>query len=122
MLTCPMCRTELAEPAPRCPRCQTDLSLLADFVTDLATLLQKADGHRKAGELAAAVQAYLAVLDVDPANAVARSAIGPALLAVRTAGRAEPPRPIGSAIIVIALLAVAAAFTAGLCLGRFVGL
>src|SRR5436309_1166897 len=85
MLTCPLCQKELAEPVPRCPRCQTDLSLLADFVTDLKTLLDKADAHRRAGELAAAVQTYLAVLDVDPANAEARAAIGPVLGGIRAA-------------------------------------
>jgi predicted TPR repeat methyltransferase len=121
MLACPMCQKELTEPAAKCPRCQADLSLLADFVTDLQTLLDKADGHRKAGDLAAAVQAYLAVLDVDPSNAMARAALGPALLAVRTAARLEPAaNPTGYIAVVLAVAAVIAAFAAGLFVGRFV--
>jgi hypothetical protein len=120
MLACPMCQKELAAPAAKCPRCQADVSLLADFVTDLRTLLGKADAHRQAGDLAAAVQAYLAVLDVDPANAAARAALGPALLAVRTAGRVEPTvSNSGHVGIILAVAAVIAAFAAGLCVGRF---
>lgn len=114
MLTCPMCRAELAGPAPRCPRCQSDLSLLADFVTDLKTLLDQADARRQSGDLAAAVAAYLAVLDVDPTNAEARAAVGPVLLAIRAAGRADPPRATTNwpLLLIAVLLAAAAGFSA----------
>jgi hypothetical protein len=93
MLTCPLCKMDLPAPAPRCPRCQTDLSLLSDFVTDLKTLLDKADAHRRAGEIAAAVETYLAVLDVDPTNDVARAALGPVLLGLRAADRTSRRKP-----------------------------
>src|SRR4051794_10776669 len=121
MLTCPMCQKELADPVPRCPRCQTDLSLLADFVSDLKTLLDKADAHRKAGDLTAAVQAYLAVLDVDPGNAAARAAVGPALLAVRASAGIGSPGRAGPAIYLLTVIAVAAACAAGFFAGRVVG-
>jgi hypothetical protein len=117
MLSCPMCKTDLPNAPPRCPRCQADLSLLSDFVTDLKTLLEKADAQRRAGEIAAAVQSYLAVLEVDPTNAEARGAVGPVLLAVRTAeqhghrhDRFDKP-----------LYIVAAAFVAGLT-GAIIGI
>jgi hypothetical protein len=92
MLTCPLCKTDLPAPTPRCPRCQTDISLLADFVTDLKTLLDKADAHRRAGEIAPAVQGYLDVLEVDPTNAEAREALGPVLRAVRAAESVGRPQ------------------------------
>jgi hypothetical protein len=58
---------------------------LADFVTDLKTLLDKADNHRRAGEIALAVQRYFDVLEVDPTNAEARAALSPFLRAMRSA-------------------------------------
>jgi hypothetical protein len=120
MLTCPLCQKELAEAAPRCPRCQADVSLLADFVTDLKTLLDKADAHRRAGDIAAAVQAYLAVLDVDPGNAAARAALGPGLLAVRAVESLGRPRRRLTGDLLVAALIVTA-FVAGflLCLWLF---
>src|SRR5947208_12630011 len=110
MLNCPLCQKELAAPAPRCPRCQADLSLLATYMTDLRTYLDRADAHRRAGELAAAVQAYCDVLEVDPTNAEARAALGPVLRAVRAAGRAPPParRTAGLALLLTIGLAVTA--------------
>jgi hypothetical protein len=117
MLTCPLCKTTLPTPTPRCPRCQTDLSLLADFVTDLKTLLDKADAHRRAGEIALAVQAYLGVLEVDPSNEEARAALGPVLRAVRTIQVVDPSkRRTGFDLLIAAV--ILAAFLAGflLCL------
>jgi uncharacterized protein YbaR (Trm112 family) len=115
MLTCPLCKTELAVTAPRCPRCQTDITLLADFVTDLKTLLDKADTHRRAGEIAPAVQAYLDVLEVDPANAEAREALGPVLRAMRTInvlGQTKQRFAVGLfAVLVLGIAAIA--FMAG---------
>ncbi len=115
MLTCPLCKTTLPAPTPRCPRCQTDLSLLADFVTDLKTLLDKADAHCRAGEIALAAQAYFDVLEVDPTNAEAREALGPVLRAVRTAQRVSGTQPrfaVGSfALLLIGV--IVCAFWAG---------
>jgi uncharacterized membrane protein YecN with MAPEG domain len=104
-----MCQQALPAPARTCPRCRADLSLLADLMTDVRKLLDRADAHRRAGELAPAVQAYLAVLDVDPANAEARAALGPVLLAVRTAHRVGVPdrvaTPVGHAVVILAAAA-----------------
>jgi hypothetical protein len=120
MLICPLCKTEVAEGIPKCPKCQTDLTLLADFVGDLQTLLNKAETHRKAGELPAAVDTYLAVLDIDPTNAEARAAMGPALLAIRTATRVEPQQA-GVRGWLLALLCVVIAFAAGVIASRHLG-
>src|SRR3954469_13239770 len=88
MLTCPVCKKPLADPpAPQCPRCQADLSVLADIMKDVRTLLDKADAQAKAGQLGAAVKTYLDVLDVDPANAAAHAALGDVLTALRGAER-----------------------------------
>jgi hypothetical protein len=110
-----MCKTELPAPTPRCPRCQTDLSLLADFVTDLKTLLDKADAHRRGGEIALAVQAYLNVLEVDPSNSVARDTVGPALIAARTIERMSQPRErlIRVSQVMMLFAVVAGAFLVG---------
>ena len=115
MLTCPLCKTNLPTPTPRCPRCQTDLSLLADFVTDLKTLLDKADAHRRAGEMAPAVQTYLDVLEVDPTTGPAREALGPVLRAVRTTesiGRGQQRYAV-RAIVALVFLIACCAFFAG---------
>src|SRR5436309_4676694 len=101
MLTCPLCQKELSEPAPRCPRCQADLALLTNYMTDLRSHLDRADAHRRAGELAAAVQAYCDVLDVDPTNAEARTALGPVLRALRAAGRVPPRARRPTALILL---------------------
>jgi hypothetical protein len=117
MLTCPLCKTTLPAPTPRCPRCQTDLSLLADFVSDLKTLLDKADTHRRAGEMAPAVQAYLDVLEVDSTNTEAREAVGPVLRALRAAAAVDRPKRRTALDLWVAAIIVAA-FLAGflLCL------
>src|SRR2546430_1069804 len=62
MLTCPLCKNDLPDAPRTCPRCQADLSLLADLVNDVRALLDRAEAHRKAGEIVPAVQTYLAVL------------------------------------------------------------
>ena len=121
MLTCPLCKAEVPDATPRCPRCQADLSLLANFVNDLSTLLEKADAHRRAGEIAPAVQAYLDVLEVDPANAVARDALGPVLRAMRTAERVSrtQQRIATAAFAVLILGIIAIAFWAGFAWSAF---
>src|SRR4051794_28815350 len=99
MLTCPLCQKELPAPAPRCPRCQADLSLLANYMTDLRAQLDRADAPRRAGELAAAVQAYFDVLETDPTNADARAALGPVLRALHVSGRQPWTRPAALLLI-----------------------
>jgi hypothetical protein len=85
--------------------------LLTNLVSDLQTLLEKADTHRRAGELGPAVQTYLSVLEIDPTNADARSALGPVLVALRSVG---PGRPFRPAVWLLAGAGIAAvAFAAG---------
>ena len=105
MLTCPVCKKPLADPAPQCPRCRADLSVLADIMKDVRTLLDKAAAQARDGQLGAAVRAYLDVLDVDPANAAARAALGDVITAVRGVERAR--RRVRPEHVLIALLAVA---------------
>jgi hypothetical protein len=109
MLTCPLCKKDVEAPARACPRCKADLSLLADLQADVEKLLARAETHRKAGQLAPAVDAYLAVLDVDPTNAEALAALGPVLRGIHISHRvaARPPEavPLRHAIITIALAA-----------------
>jgi hypothetical protein len=115
MLTCPLCKNELPAPAPRCPRCQADLTLLADYMSDLRSQLDRADSLRRAGDLAPAVQAYLDVLDVDPTNAEARAALGPVLRAVRAAGLARDRRSwaASAGLLLAGALIALTAFAAG---------
>jgi len=109
MLTCPLCKKVVDTPARTCPRCRADLSLLADLVTDVQKLLARAETHRKAGELAPAVETYLAVLDIDPTNVDARAALGPVVRGIHTAQRvaAAPPEavPLRHAVVTLALAA-----------------
>src|SRR5437868_12311143 len=105
MLTCPVCKKELADPAPQCPRCRADLSVLADIMKDVQTLLDKAAAQARDGQLGAAVRAYLEVLDVDPANAAARAALGDVITAIRGVERAR--RRVRPEYVLIALLVIA---------------
>jgi len=107
MLTCPVCKKQLADPAPQCPRCQADLSVLADLMKDVRTLLDKAAAQARDGQLGAAVKTYLDVLDVDPANAVAHAALGDVLTVIRGAERVR--RRVRPEHVLIALLVVALA-------------
>ena len=43
MIKCPMCRDLLPDDARKCRKCQTDLSLLADYVTHLREGLSQAE-------------------------------------------------------------------------------
>src|SRR5262249_28111557 len=85
MLTCPnpTCRKPIATLERECPRCRTDLSLLVDYVDHLQDGLTRAEALTRAGELGEAVWAYLAVLEVDPDNSVARRQVGQVVTAVR---------------------------------------
>ena len=51
MLKCPMCRELLPDEARKCRKCQTDLSLLADYVSHLQQGLVQAEAMTRAGEL-----------------------------------------------------------------------
>ena len=110
MLICPLCKKQLADPVPQCPRCQADLSLLADVMKNVQTLLDQAGNHAKAGELGAAVKAYLEVLDVDPANQTARAALGDVVTAIRGAERIR--RRVTPELVLIFLLVVTLAVNA----------
>lgn len=92
MLKCPMCRELLPDDARKCKKCQTDLALLADYVSHLRGGLTEAEALTKAGELGDAVWAYLAVLEVDPDNATARRQVGKVATAVRQFDQAAPGR------------------------------
>jgi len=69
-----------------------DLDLLVDYVNVLESGLEKAEESTRAGELGQAVWAYLAVLEVDPDNAVARRQVGEVATAVRQFDAAAPRR------------------------------
>jgi hypothetical protein len=120
MITCPLCKKVVEVPARTCPRCQADLSLLVDLVTEVQKLLAQAEAHRKAGEVAPAVEAYLAVLDVDPTNADARAAVGPILRGIHTAQRvaAMPPAEVAFKHVVVTLTLAATAVVLGFLLVR----
>ena len=64
--------------------------MLVDYVSHLEEGLQRADNLTKAGELHQAVQAYLAVLEVDPDNPTARRQVGHVATAVRQFDRTSP--------------------------------
>lgn len=92
MLQCPQCSKPLLELAKRCPSCLADLGLLVDYVSHLEEGLRRAENLTRAGELHQAVQAYLAVLQVDPDNPTARRQVSQVATAVRQFDRSAPSR------------------------------
>src|SRR3954465_3844698 len=92
MLKCPMCRDLLPDDMRKCRKCQTDLSLLSDYVSHLREGLTQAETRTRAGELGEAVWAYLAVLEVDPDNATARRQVGKVVTAARQFDSTAPRR------------------------------
>jgi hypothetical protein len=92
MIKCPMCQVLLADDARKCKKCQTDLALLADYVTHLRDGLAQAEQFTKEGELGEAVWAYLSVLEVDPDNTTARRQVGKVATAVRQFDQTAPGR------------------------------
>jgi uncharacterized membrane protein len=92
MLTCPMCKKKLRGLEKECLNCRTDLSLLVGYVEDLREGLARGEAMTRAGELGEAVWAYLAVLEVDPDNAVARRQVGKVATAVRQFDQTAPGR------------------------------
>jgi hypothetical protein len=92
MLTCPMCKKKLRGLEKECLNCRTDVSLLVHYVEDLREGLARAETLTRTGELAEAVWAYLAVLEVDPDNATARRQVGQMATAVRQFDQAAPGR------------------------------
>lgn len=126
MLTCPLCKKSYRTLVRECPSCRSDLTLLADFVTYLQEGLAKAEALAKAGELGEATWAYLAVLEVDPENAVARKQVSLVATAVRQFDRTAPPRrwlrlrgdPEVRRRWLVGALVVAGALVVGFFLGR----
>lgn len=92
MLTCPMCKKTVRGLSRTCATCQTDLSLLVDYVTNLESGLVRADRLTRAGHLGEAVWSYLEVLEVDPDNATARLQVGQVAAAVRQFDRTAQGR------------------------------
>ena len=92
MLTCPWCKKKMPARERECPSCHADLTLLVDYVENLAGGLVRADELTRAGQLGEAVWAYLEVLEVDPDNAVARRQVGRVATAVRQFDLAAPSR------------------------------
>src|SRR5947208_3626704 len=91
MIKCPMCRELLSDDARQCRKCETDLTLLADYVSHLREGPSQAEACTRAGELGDAVWAYLAVLEIDPDNATARRQVGQVATAVRQFDQVNPP-------------------------------
>jgi hypothetical protein len=87
-----MCRDLLPDDMRKCRRCQTDLSLLSDYVSHLREGLTQAETRTRAGELGEAVWAYLSVLEVDPDNTTARRQVGKVVTAVRQFDQTAPGR------------------------------
>lgn len=108
-LTCPLCQKPNPPTARACESCKSDLTLLSALMNDVQAMLNEADKLRQDGQLAPAVQAYLDVLDADPANAEARAALGPILRALR----APRPRASGHLSMLMGAGIGAAAFAAG---------
>jgi hypothetical protein len=92
MPRCPQCNKTLATLVRRCPSCMADLDLLVEYVDQLQSGLDQAERLTRAGELGSAVWAYLAVLEVDPDNAMARRQIGDVAMAVRQFDESAPGR------------------------------
>jgi len=92
MLTCPNCKKRTPTLARECPRCRADLALLVDYLADVETGLQQAEARTRAGQLGAAVRAYLEVLEVDPDNPTARTQVSEVVTAVRQFDATAPGR------------------------------
>ena len=92
MLTCPLCKKSVAALERECPSCHADLTLLVEYVVNLAGGLARAEALTRASRLGEAVWAYLEVLETDPDNAVARRQVGRVVTAVRQFDRASPSR------------------------------
>ena len=92
MLSCPLCKKKVPPLERECPSCHADLSLLVDYVVNLAGGLERAEALTRAGRLGEAVWAYLEVLETDPDNAAARRQVGQVVTAVRQFDRAAPGR------------------------------
>src|SRR2546423_9252790 len=90
MLTCPWCKKKLTSIDRECGNCRADLSLLVDYVGNLAVSVEQAEQMVREGRLAEAVWMYLEVLDVDPENVEARRQVGRVAAALRWVESAPP--------------------------------
>lgn len=89
---CPQCNREFTHLPKECTSCMADLSLLVDYVDELEAGLHDAERSIRAGHLGAAVWSYLAVLELDPDNPIARAQVGQVATAVRQFDRTAPGR------------------------------
>jgi hypothetical protein len=87
-----MCKKKLRGLEKECLNCRTDVSLLVHYVEDLREGLARAEALTRSGDLGEAVWAYLAVLETDPDNAVARRQVGQVATAVRQFDQTAPGR------------------------------
>lgn len=92
MPKCPQCNKPFDEVPRQCPMCKADLDLLVEYVSGLRNGLTRAEQLTRSGRLAEAVWAYLAVLEVDPDNAVAQRQVGQVVSAVRQFDCTSPMR------------------------------
>jgi hypothetical protein len=119
MFNCPMCKKPLTSLDRECSSCHADLSLIINYVEDLAGGIARADLLTRSGRLAEAVFAYLEVLDVDPENRIARKQVGQVASAVRNFDSRPRRKPNGegwstSVWLLIVLGASLIAFAAGM--------
>ncbi len=91
-MKCPQCNKVLTDLTRTCPFCKADLELLVEYVRNLQGGLERAERLTRAGELGQAVWEYLAVLEVDPDNPIARRQVGRVVTAVRQFDRWSPRR------------------------------
>jgi hypothetical protein len=91
-MKCPQCNKVLPELTRKCSYCKADLDLLVEYVGNLQTGLDRAGRLTRAGELGQAIWEYLAVLEVDPDNPVARRQVGQVATAVRQFDQVAPSR------------------------------
>src|SRR5262245_813060 len=90
MLTCPWCKKKTPGLDRECPSCHADLTLLVEYVQNLAAGLVRAAQLTRSGQLGEAVWAYLEVLEVDPENPIARKQVGQVATAVRQFDESPP--------------------------------
>ena len=113
---CPQCKIELTGRPSQCPRCRTDLSLLADLMSEVEILRTKAHDAKSSGKIGPAIEAYLQMLEIDPTDAEAREAVGESVRAIRTVLKLETK---SRSRAVWWWVAIGIAATLGIFIGRY---